>query len=153
MFRLTALWAIFVAGLILGILLREERLASRGKVPLGRLRRLWFKNDRRRAPRFRVDWPVRYQRLPPSGSNHGQSRDLSSTGVSLIVPERLEVGALLEVNLTLPGQLAPCAITGLVVWSKELPSNGQRLFAVGIQFQGIAPEIQKRLTQALERKN
>ena len=153
MFRLTALWAVFVAMLIFGILLREERLATRGKVPLGRLRRLWFKNDRRRAPRFRVDWPIQYQRVPPSGSNHAQSRDLSATGVSLIVPERLEVGVLLEVNLTLPGQLEPCPMTGPVVWSKELRSSGQRLFAVGIQFQGITPEIQKRLTQALEKKN
>ncbi|MBI3615735.1 MAG: PilZ domain-containing protein [Candidatus Omnitrophica bacterium] len=152
MFRLAALWAVFVAGLVLAVILREERLASQGKIPLGRLRRLWFKKDRRRAPRFRVDWAIRYQRLPSSETNHAKSRDLSTTGVSMVVPEQLAVGTLIQVNLTLPDQPIPCAVTGQVVWSKELSSARQRLFAVGVQFQGLDPKIQKQLADALGTK-
>ncbi len=153
MFRLTALWGIFVAVFILLIILREDRLAAQGRVPLGRLRRLWLKPDRRRAPRYRVDWPVRYQRLPPSVMNHANSRDLSMTGVALVVPERLEVGSLIQVELTLPGQPSPWIVTGQVMWGREVPSSKeQRIFAVGIQFQGLDAQMEVTLAAALNTK-
>ena len=64
MIRLIALTAAGIAMMILGIVVREERLAARGRVPMGRLRRLLPGPDRRKFPRWRVDYPIRYQRLP-----------------------------------------------------------------------------------------
>ena len=51
MIRLLAIWSVFLATAVLAVVLREEKLVRHGKVPLGRLRRLWFRNERRRAPR------------------------------------------------------------------------------------------------------
>jgi len=151
MFRLVALWAAFVGVLIFWIVVREEHLASRGKVPLGRLRRLWLWKDRRGAPRYRVDWPVRYQRLPPSGMNHAKSRDLSTTGVALIVSERLEAGTWIQVELTPPGQPVGSTLRGQVVWQREVPSADPRMFAVGVRFYGVDPHLQNQLALALKK--
>jgi len=152
MFRLAAIWAVGVAAVIFLIVLREERLAAQGKIPLGRLRRFWLHSDRRRAPRYRVDWPIRYQRLPPSEMNHAKSRDLSTTGVALVVPERLEVGSVIQIELTLPGETRPWAVAAQVRWTREIPSQEKRLFALGVQFQGLDPEKEKQLAAVLGKK-
>ncbi|MBI3322612.1 MAG: hypothetical protein HYZ94_02910, partial [Candidatus Omnitrophica bacterium] len=77
MMRLAAIWAVAVAGLILFLVMREERLIARGRIPMGRLRRFWFREERRRAPRYRVNWPVRYQRLEGGPSTNGHTKDVS----------------------------------------------------------------------------
>ena len=152
MFRLAALWAVGMAAAIFLIILREEWLAAQGKIPLGRLRRFWVGSDRRRAPRYRVDWPIRYQRLPPGGMNGAKSRDLSMTGVALVVPERFEIGSVIQIELILPGQPQPWAVTGQVRWTREISSPGERLFALGVQFQGLDPEREKLLFAAIGQK-
>lgn len=153
MLRLAAIWTVFVAAAILLIVLREDRLAAQGKVPLGRLRRFWLGSDRRRAPRYRVDWPIRYQRLPPAGMNHAKSRDLSMTGVALVAPERLEIGSVIQIELTLPGQTRPWAAAAEVRWTREIPSQEKRLFALGVQFQGLDPEKERQLAAVLGRNH
>ncbi len=159
MIRLTAIWMGVVAIFILAIVLREERLAAQGKVPLGRLRRLWMKSDRRRAPRYRVDWPIRYLRLgEPPPSLPAKTRDVSSTGVGLVVTERLTAGSQIELSLTFPGETSPLKVIGQVAWSREVSSSvdsqvsylqDTRLFFVGLRFQGLDPQIQQRLIETL----
>lgn len=158
MIRLVALWSVVVAAFILVVVQREERLVARGKVPMGRLRRFWFRSERRRAPRYRVNWPVRYQRVesPSAPSTNGHTRDVSQTGagMTLTVMEKIPVGALIQLELILPERPLPVSVTGEVRWTREVlsptdPPGEPRLFHVGIRFQNITPEMGTLIAKAL----
>jgi len=152
--RLLALWAALVATMILILLLREERMAKVGKVPLGRMRRFWFQSDRRGAPHYRLDWTIRYQRLGAELYAQAQTRDVSQMGAGLLLRERLEIGDEIQLELSPPGNPDLITVTGRVVWIREIPQRrkigqGERFFATGIQFQGISSEMEKRLSALL----
>ena len=154
MIRLVALWTVALAALILAVVLREERLAARGKVPMGRLRHLWFRNERRRAPRYRVNWPIWYARVKGQAAAPEQARDASQRGARMAVTEKLPVGSLLQLELTLPPHASPVPVTGEVVWLREVPaaagSPGQpRLFLVGIHFQNLSPAASEAISKTL----
>ena len=154
MIRNIALGAAFLAMMILAIIIREERLISRGKVPLGRLRRLWMQGERRRTPRYRVDFPIRYERPPAELLHQAKMQDLSSTGVGLVLRERLEPGTTLSLELTLPNRAAPVSLLGRVAWSREVPTHpkspsNNRLFFAGIQFYSMDLRLEAELTTAL----
>ena len=90
MIRFMALWSVLMAGLVLLVILREDHLSSEGKVPVGRLRRFWLQSERRRSPRYRVDWTIRYRRGTSNPSvQHAETRDVSETGAGLVVREWL----------------------------------------------------------------
>lgn len=157
MVRFLALLSVAVAILTLWVVLREERLAAQGKVPLGRLRRFWFKAERRRAPRFRIDWPIRYQRLEGQANHSAQGRDLSLTGVGLVVEERLEVGSQIQVQFTMPKETHPLEVTGQVAWLREVSQRSDaasqvRRFFIGVQFHPMDPEARSRLAKLLGEK-
>ena len=156
MIRNIALWAVFLAASLLGVVLREEHLAARGKVPMGRLRRLWFGPERRRSPRYRVNWSVRYSRAqaapPPS---EGSTRDLSQTGAGLTITEKVLPGAALNLEVPMPGKTEPLRVTALVVWSKEISgspeaADGRRRFLVGVHFQNLSFALQQELGSLLK---
>ena len=158
MIRLAALWLVGLAGLILFLIFREEKLVSMGKVPLGRLRRLWFKAERRRAPRYRVDFQIWYRRLEGEQLGQAKTRDLSQTGVGLVLEERLESGSFIYLEFALSDRLGPVGVTGKVAWSREVPHADphtpppKRLFFAGVQFHQMEPEKEKILAQALKGK-
>lgn len=151
MIRLLALWAAVSATLILWLVIREERLVAVGKVPAGRLRRLWFRAEKRRAPRYRVNWDIRYFR-PEGGEpphRNGQTRDVSQTGAGLTVREKLPVGSWLHLEMALPdGPSSLLRIQAEVVWTKEIPGK-ERVFFVGIRFHNLNAELEQQLRKAL----
>ena len=153
MIRLVALWTVVLAASILAVVLREERLAARGKVPMGRLRHLWFRNNRRRAPRYRVNWPIRYARVKGQAAAPARAWDASQSGARLAVTEKLPVGSLLLLELTLPHHASPISVTGEVVWLKEVPAAGSsgepRFFLIGIHFRNLNPAAGEAISKAL----
>lgn len=157
MIRVVALWAVLVAAVILVLVLREDRLVALGKVPMGRLRRFWFRGERRRAPRYRVNWPVRYQRVQGGApSTNGHTRDVSQTGagMTITVMERIPVGSLIQLEMLLPERPQPVSVTGEVRWTREVPAPGDppgepRLFHVGLRFNNITPEMGTLIAKAL----
>ncbi|MBI3318390.1 MAG: PilZ domain-containing protein [Candidatus Omnitrophica bacterium] len=153
MIRFLAFCLSGIAVMIFAVVVREERLAAGGKVPMGRLRRFWPKAERRRFPRYRVDWPIRYRRIP---GNHApaKTRDVSQTGVGLLLQEKLEAGTHVELELTLSGQEKPVIAFAEIVWSKEVSSRegsgGVRNFFTGLRFKGMDPAVEKRLGMMLK---
>ena len=154
MIRNLALWAASLAAALLLLILREERLAAQGKVPIGRLRRLWFGAERRRKPRYRVDWSVKYQRSENQPSAGAQTRDLSQTGAGLTLDEKLPPGCMLDLELPVPGRQVPLRVTALVVWSKEIAdsrsADPQRHFFVGVHFQNLSATLREELAVLLK---
>lgn len=155
--RLAALWFVGLAALVLFVILREEKLVRRGKVPSGRLRRLWFRSERRRAPRYRVDFQIRYRRLEGESLVQARTRDLSQTGVGLVLEEYLESGSLIDIEFFLPSSPEPVEVTGKVAWSREVPSDpkvplSKRFFFAGVQFHRLDPEKEALLARVLKGK-
>ena len=158
MIRLFALWTVVICALIFILIVREERLSRVGKVPLGRLRRLWMGKDRRKVPRFRMNWPIHYRRVDSPHVYPAKGRDVSQTGAGLLVHERLELGCHVLLEIHLPHSDSPVSITGHVVWTKTLPLNKKqmnpiRLFFIGVKFNPMDPKLEECLRQALEKIN
>ena len=157
MMRVVALWAILVASSILFLVVREEKLVEKGRVPIGRLRRFWFRSDRRRAPRYRVNWPIRYQRVENSGApTNGHTRDVSQTGagMTLTVTEKMPVGCVIQLEMLLPERPSPLSVIGEVRCTREvLPASdapgNTRHFLMGVRFQNITPEMSALIAKAL----
>lgn len=153
MIRNVALWAVALAVFLLMLIVREERLAAQGKVPMGRLRRLWFGPERRHHPRYRVNWSVRYHRLEIS--LNAQTRDVSQTGAGLTLLEKIPLGSQLNLEVPIPGRELPLRVTAVVVWTKEVaaePGMGgtQRRFFVGVHFQNLSSTLQQELAALLK---
>lgn len=150
------LWAVLVAAAIFLLVAREEKLIARGRVPIGRLRRFWFRSDRRRAPRYRVNWPIRYHRVEGGSHTNGHTRDVSQTGagMTLTVTEKMPVGCLIHMEMMLPEKNSPVSVTGEVRWTREVPPASDnpgetRLFLVGVRFQDVTPEMGALIAKAL----
>ena len=136
------------ASILLAVIAREDQMAARGKVPLGRLRRLWFGPERRRSPRYRVNWSIRYRRS--ENPLLAQTRDLSETGAGLTLLEKVPTGTLLDLEVPVPGRQEPLKVTATVVWTKEVApepgsSDPQRRFFVGVHFKNLSPPLQQEL--------
>lgn len=153
MIRNVALWAVTLAVGLLLLILREERRAAQGKIPMGRLRRLWFGVERRKAPRYRVDWSVRYQRSEDLASS-ALARDMSQTGAGLTLMEKVPPGSHLNLELPVPGRQVPLRVTAVVVWSKEVTAPASeapgRRFFVGVHFKNMSGELQRELSVLLK---
>jgi STE24 endopeptidase len=151
--RNIALWGVALAVFLLMLIVREERLAAQGKVPMGRLRRLWFGPERRRHPRYRVNWSVRYRRSEISSS--AQTRDISQSGAGLTLLEKVPLGSQLDLEVPIPGRELPLRVTAVVVWTKEVSAEpgvgeAQRRFFVGVHFQNLSSTLQQELAALLK---
>ena len=146
MIRLLVTWFFLLLCAVLFIILREEKLVAEGKVPLGRLRRFWLRNDQRRAPRFRTNALVRYRRMSAEEAGSARASDISETGVGLVIQHFIEKGSRLQLEFTIPGLPNPLPVTGTVVWIRPVrPKDGrspeEKLFFVGVQFLNADPAI------------
>jgi len=149
------MWAMALAFSLLMVIVREEKLAAQGKVPMGRLRRLWLRAENRRAPRYRVNWSVRYHRTETYSPSSAQTRDVSRTGAGLTMREKIPPGSALELELPVPGRQTPLRVAAVVVWVKEVPADPgaedpQRHFFVGIHFQNLSATLQQELGDLLK---
>ena len=153
MIQLFCLWAILLASLILYLILREEQLVAQGKIPMGRLRRLWLRSEQRGAPRYRITWPIRYQRVAGE-SLPAEPGNLSQTGAGILIRERLETGTTLHLYFAPPGQPHSNVLAGTVQWVRQVPPRGKQsshenLFFIGIKFNQMPEETEQQLTKAL----
>lgn len=92
--------------------------------------------DRRAAKRFRLQLPlsVRWIDGGVAGEALTVSRDISSRGVSFLLPRPISVGALVEVTLTLTHELTQAGpvwvrCLGRVVRSRQEADGAYRLSA------------------------
>lgn len=101
--------------------------------------------NRRRAPRVRVANLVGYSDKRSDwlynllGS--AVTVDISESGVRVRVHEALPIGAVLQLELKLAGELHP--IEGRVVWGEELDPD--RAYEFGVRFVGLDPKLQDAL--------
>jgi len=105
-------------------------------------------NDARERRRFpRLKRPVLF-RSPSFFDRFGRAEDVSEGGFRIYCQTRVEVGALLEIEVGLPeGDVI--AARAKVVWVARLPEGAPAPWDVGLQFVALAPESAQRLARHL----
>jgi c-di-GMP-binding flagellar brake protein YcgR len=148
---------IAILTVILVIYWREERRWRRNRIPIARVQYFWNGAERRDQERVNLVFKARYQVAEETNDvslpqHEGLTDDLSSTGLKLIVYEKLKVGEKVEMEIEVPPyELLKCK--GVVVWVKDLApeergreEREKRSFAVGLQFTELSPMIAERLS-------
>lgn len=148
---------IVILTIILVVYWREERLWRRNRIPVARVQYFWNGLERRDQERVNLVFKARYQVAEEasdlSSSQHeGLTDNLSSTGLKLIVYERLKIGEKVEMEIEVPPhEILKCK--GAVLWVKDLApeergreEREKRSFVVGLQFTELSPVIAERLS-------
>lgn len=147
---------IAILTIILVVYWREERCWLRNRIPVARIQCFWNGAERRDHERVNLVFKARYQVAKEASdlslSQHeGLTDDLSSTGLKLIVYERLKIGEKIEMEIEVPPrEILKCK--GTVAWVKDLApeerrgeQREKRSFVVGLQFAELSPVIAERL--------
>lgn len=104
--------------------------------------------ERRAYVRVPAGLEVTYQIAQPSvPARLGMGEDLSFGGMRLWLPERLDPGHKLSLNLTFPEGIQT-TFQGMVVWSQEV-GDGKGGFRCGIRWAALNPISQARLNAFL----
>lgn len=97
--------------------------------------------DRRRSQRFDTELEVKYSLLKSEPSKlHANSKNISESGVAVIIYEILPRDATIEMEITLPGKKENLRTKGRVAWCEDnkdpqmSDKEGRRSFVAGIEF-------------------
>ncbi len=104
--------------------------------------------ERRKHPRFFVELPLDYSRKRNKGDFGGIIQNASEEGVLVYLPEKLDLGELLKIEIYFAKGLELNTIQGIakVVWTDLAARESWREHRYGLQFQSI----QKRTLQRLK---
>jgi len=102
--------------------------------------------ERRRFIRLpkRILTDYRTGRMPLKRWRVATTQDISIGGMALIVQERLDVRAKIEVRIHLDDGGKPLRLAGVVL-EHIRPSAGARGFIVAVEFQPLSPQARRRL--------
>jgi PAS domain S-box-containing protein len=67
-----------------------------------------------RAPRFQLHLPLKYRRLDEEKWHHGETRDISRSGLLFQAEDALQPSIQLEINLVLPSEIAGLSPTEVI---------------------------------------
>ncbi len=104
--------------------------------------------ERRSAHRFGLRLPITFRELParPPMLRHGQTLDVSRTGVRFRSEDFLRAGAFVALEVSLPGRPAYAA-RGRAVWARLARGSGH--WEVGAEFLRSGGDADAALAEAL----
>jgi c-di-GMP-binding flagellar brake protein YcgR len=110
--------------------------------------------ERRKFPRLRLNVNVQYEILKVSAlrTEETGSKNISAGGISLVVPKKVNIGDLLRLKLSLPGEVSFIVIKGKVIWVEEFsvtPASIYKAYDCGIEFVDVSAEDQKSISRYL----
>ena len=145
---------ILIASVI--ILITEERRIKKQGVSRGTIKEYWNGKERRQAQRLNASVFVKYSiEKKPHIKLAGHTKDVSSSGMGLVVNEKLYEGTLLLLEFELPELKNAVCAEGKVVWVKgdlaDRNKTGKREFQAGIQFLNIKADDKNRLIAYIEK--
>jgi len=107
--------------------------------------------ERRKFPRLNLAVDIEYSvlRKEPSSKAEGQSKNLSSGGICLIVYEEVKIGDSLALVINLPEGERPIQAKGMVKWIGEfiLSADKKNSWDVGVEFIGINEADREKLSR------
>ena len=142
--------AIFVT-ILLSLYVEEKRYKTLA-VTTGQLSEFWDDNERRQTVRLSKTLEVRYKlKKRVSPEFYVKSRDISTGGIRISTCEKLIMGAILSIDLSLPALEAPVTVEGEVIWVNEAIDmtcqDGKRVFDVGVKFVNVKPKLEAVLSR------
>ncbi len=94
--------------------------------------------ENRKFIRFVISLKVNYiTQKNPKIEKTGITRDVSAGGIQLLTDEKLETGSKIQFKIHIPEALNPAHLSGVVLWSREVPEGGKMSYAAGIEFADI----------------
>lgn len=74
--------------------------------------------ERRRHPRYNIDLPIEYYHIESSFGRSGRASNVSEGGLLVYLPEKVEIGQLLQLKLFFPSgsELNTIVLEAEVVW-------------------------------------
>jgi c-di-GMP-binding flagellar brake protein YcgR len=108
--------------------------------------------DRRRHPRYSVELPLDYCRVDAQETYGGIVANASEGGILVYLPERMEMGATLKIEIFyVKGlELDTIKAIGKVVWSDLAVKASWGEYRYGLQFQSIDEKDYQRLMALLK---
>jgi hypothetical protein len=108
--------------------------------------------DKRKHPRFSVDLPLDYARVDGKELYGGIAANASEGGLLIYLPERMEIGTFLKIEiLYVRGlELNTIKAVGKVVWSDLAARETYGEHRYGLEFQSIEEEDFNRLKTLLK---
>ena len=145
---------ILVTSLI--ILIIEEARIKKSKIPRGTLKEYWNGKERRQAFRINTSLAVKYSVEKKLHIKiNGLIKDVSSSGMRLLINEKLSNETLLLLEFDLPELKNTIGAEGKVIWADgnftERDKIGRRIFQTGIQFVNIKPNDKSKLVAYIEK--
>jgi len=132
---------VLILSMILFMLYRNERVIARSVLPKADVEELWEGAERRKHARIRKKLVVYYRIIThPRIRNRCRTIDISEGGMKLLLNEKLDKGAMLEIKITIPRSGRNVEVEGGVAWAEEVSERdafGRRLFYAGIKFSAI----------------
>jgi c-di-GMP-binding flagellar brake protein YcgR len=108
--------------------------------------------DRRRYPRFSVELPLDYCRVEGRETYGGIVANASEGGVLVYLPERMEMGAILKIEIFYVSglELDTIKATAKIVWSDLAAKTSWGEYRYGLQFVSIGDNDFTRLMNLLK---
>jgi hypothetical protein len=108
--------------------------------------------EKRKYPRFSVELPLDYSRVEGKGTYGGMVANASEGGLLVYLPERIEIGTLLKIELFYVRGLELDTIKAVVkvVWSDMAARESWGEHRYGLKFEYIDEKDFVRLTALLK---
>ena len=108
--------------------------------------------EKRKHPRFSVELPLDYSRVEGKGTYGGMVANASEGGLLVYLPERIEIGVLLKIEIFYVKGLELDTIKAVakVVWSDLAARESWGEHRYGLQFQNIEDKDFDRLMSLLK---
>ncbi len=107
--------------------------------------------EKRKYPRFSVELPLDYSRVDGKETLGGMVANASEGGLLVYLPERIEIGASLKIEIFYVRglELDTIKVIGKVVWCDLAARESWGEHRYGLQFQSIDEKDFNRLTALL----
>ena len=130
---------ILILIIILFVLVKEESKIKKSRIPRARIKEYWDGQERRQATRVGTNFTVKYTLSKKQNVIlKAQTKDLSSSGMRLLINEKLDKGTLLSLEFDIPDTPVVVKAEGRVVWESgdfaDRDEEGKRVFQAGVQF-------------------
>jgi len=108
--------------------------------------------DRRKYPRYSVELPLDYCRVEGRETYGGIVANASEGGVLVYLPERMEMGAVLKVEIFYVSGLELDTVKAIakIVWADLAAKTSWGEYRYGLQFESIDEKDFTRLTNLLK---
>ena len=107
------------------------------------------KADKRKFPRLSFDVELKYEilNLSPPATQKSRVKNISAGGLCLMLFEKVKVGTILRIELSLPTKDEPIVAKGKVVWIEKFEIISVKFtsttYDCGIEFVDISPRDQQ----------